>query len=337
MPPSSTTSAPAPVAVLVGLGALGAGVLASLAVGSRDLPLADVLGVLATDDGSDAAVIVRELRVPRTVVAAVVGLALGVAGALLQGVTRNPLADPGLLGVSAGAALGVVSTGTVLGVGGATGQALAALLGALAATVAVYALAGGLRGGAGPLPLVLAGVALTALLTAVTTMVVVLDAQTLDEYRFWAVGSVAGRDPALLGAVAPLLLLGGVLAAVCARPLDLLALGDDLARGLGARVAWGRGGGVLAATLLTAGAVAVAGPLVFVGLVVPHLARGLVGGGHGWLLPMSGVLGAVLLVTSDVIGRVVGRPGEIQVGIITALVGAPFLVALVRRRTVATP
>lgn len=315
---------------------LAACVLLSLAIGSRSLPFSEVIAALVGHDGSDTAVIVRELRLPRTVVALVVGAALGVAGALLQGATRNPLADPGLLGVSAGAALGVVTTSTVLGIGGSAGQALAALLGALAATVVVYALAGQARG-AGPLPLVLAGVALTALLTAVTTVLVLLDAETLDEYRFWAVGSVAGRDPSLLVTVAPLLLLGFLLAGIGARTLDLLALGDDLAHGLGARVAWGRGGVVLGATLLTAAAVAVAGPLVFVGLVVPHLARGLVGAAHGWLLPLSGLLGSVLLLVSDVLGRVVARPGEIQVGIVTAFVGAPFLVALVRRRTVTAP
>lgn len=312
--------------------ALALAVLLSLAVGSRTLPTLDVLRVLHSDDGSEAAAIVRELRLPRTLVALVVGAALGVAGAQLQGLTRNPLADPGLLGVSAGAALAVVSTSTVLGVGGSAGQALAAVLGALAATVAVWLLAGRGRSSGSPLPLVLAGVALTALLGSITTVLVLLDAQTLDEYRFWAVGSVAGRDLDLLTSVAPLLVVGVVLAAVCARILDLLALGEDLARGLGARVAWGRGGAVLSSTLLTAASVAVAGPLVFVGLVAPHVARGLVGASHRWLLPSSALLGALLLVVSDVVGRVVARPAEIQVGIVTALVGAPFLVALVRRR-----
>ena len=312
--------------------ALAAAVLLSLAVGSRNMPLLDVLGVLVSDDGSEAAAIVRELRLPRTLIALVVGAALGLAGAQLQGLTRNPLADPGLLGVSAGAALAVVSTSTVLGVGGNTGQALAAVLGALAATLAERLLAGRGRSTGSPLPLVLAGIALTALLGSITTVLVLLDAQTLDEYRFWAVGSVAGRDLNLLASAAPLLIIGAVLAAASARTLDLLALGEDLARGLGARLSWGRGGAVLSATLLTAASVAVAGPLVFVGLLAPHLARGLVGASHRWLLPTSAVLGAVLLLVSDVLGRVVARPAEIQVGIVTALVGAPFLVALVRRR-----
>ena len=316
------------VAVVVGL------TLLSLAVGSRSLPLEEVLRALTTADGSETAVIVRELRAPRALLSVVVGAALGTAGAQLQGLTRNPLADPGLLGVSAGAALAVVSTGTVLGVGGSTGQAWAALAGALAATAVVYLLASSGRGDASPLPLLLAGVALTALLSALTTVLVLLDAETLDEYRFWAVGSLAGRDVGLLGSVLPFLAAGVVLAAVTARTLDLLALGEDLARGLGTRVAWGRGGIVLSATLLTAASVAIAGPLVFVGLVVPHLARALVGPAHRWLLPLSALFGAALLLGADVVGRVAARPAELQVGIVTAVIGAPFLVALVRRRRV---
>ena len=310
--------------------------LLSVVVGSRPLSPAQVLQVLFAPDGSPTSLVVHDLRVPRTVVGIVVGMALGLAGAQLQGLTRNPLADPGLLGVSAGAALAVVATSTVLGIGGSAGQALAAVVGALAATAAVWVLAGSRRG-VSPLPLVLAGVALTALLTSLTTVLVLRDAETLDEYRFWAVGSLAGRELGQLLPVAPLLLLGVVLAVVCARTLDALALGDDLARGLGTRLAWGQGGVALSATLLTAAGVAVAGPVGFVGLVVPHVARAFVGPAARWLLPLSAMLGAVLLLTADVVGRVVARPGEVQVGIVTALVGAPFLLALVGRRRVAAP
>lgn len=322
--------------LVLALGLVAAVTGLSLAVGSRSLPTADVLRVLLGADSSETSVIVRELRLPRTVVGLVVGAALGVAGAQMQGLTRNPLADPGLLGVSAGAALAVVVGIALLGVGTATGQAACAFVGALAASVAVWALAAGGRGGASPLPLVLAGVALSALLGSVTTVVVLLDATTLDQYRFWVVGSVAGRDVDLLLGVLPLLLAGLLLAVATTRSLDLVALGDELAVGLGARLAWGRLGVALSATLLTAGTVAVAGPLVFVGLVVPHLARAVVGPAHRWLLPLSALLGAALLVGSDVVGRVVVRPAELQVGIVTALVGAPFLVALVRRRRVAS-
>lgn len=315
---------------------LGA-VLLSLAVGSRALPTVEVVRVLLSDDGSETATIVRELRLPRTVVGVIVGGVLGIAGAQFQALTRNPLADPGLLGVSAGAALAVVSTSTVLGVGGAAGQAWAALLGASAAAVAVYVLAGAGRGGASPLPLLLAGVAMTALLTSLTTVLVLLDADTLEEYRFWQVGSVAGRDAALLEPVLPFLVAGLVLAAATARTLDLLGLGDDLARGLGARVAWGRAGVALSGTLLTAAAVSVAGPLAFVGLVVPHLGRALVGPSARWLLPLCALLGAILLLVSDVLGRVIARPAEIQVGVVLAFVGVPVLVALARQRRLGAP
>lgn len=324
-------------ALLLAVVVLGAAVLLSLAVGSRALPTLDVVRVLLADDGSETAAIVRDLRLPRTVVGVVVGAALGVAGAQFQALTRNPLADPGLLGVSAGAALAVVSTSTVLGVGGAAGQAWAALLGASAAAVAVYVLAGSGRGGASPLPLLLAGVAVTALLSSLTTVLVLLDADTLDEYRFWQVGSVAGRDVALLEPVLPFLLAGLLLAAVTAGTLDLLGLGDDLARGLGARVARGRAGVALSGTLLTAAAVSVAGPLAFVGLVVPHVGRAIVGPSARWLLPLCALLGAALLLVSDVLGRVVARPAEVQVGIVLALVGVPVLVALARRRRLAGP
>ena len=336
-PPVVRTSAVRRVVLLLlGVGLLALTVLLSLAVGSRSLPTGEVLQALLRDDGSQTSGIVRELRLPRTVVGLVVGAALGLAGAQLQGLTRNPLADPGLLGVSAGATLAVVASSTVLGVGG-TGQVRAALLGALLATAAVWVLAGSGRGGSSTLPLVLAGVALTALLSSVTTVLVLLDTEALDEYRFWAAGSIAGRDLALLGPVAPFLLAGVLLAVVGSRTLDLLALGDDLATGLGARVAWGRAGVALSAALLTAGAVALAGPVVFVGLVVPHVARGLVGAVHRWLLPLSAVLGSVLLIASDVLGRVLARPAEVQAGIVTALVGVPFLVALVRRRRGVAP
>lgn len=325
-----------PLALALGLALVLGSVLVSLAIGSRSLPTADVVRVLLEADGSDTSAIVRELRLPRTVLGLVVGAALGIAGAQLQGLTRNPLADPGLLGVSAGAALAVVATGSVLGVGGAAGQVVAALVGALLATTAVWVLAGQGRSRS-PLDLVLAGVALTALLGSLTTVLVLLDADTLDEYRFWAVGSLAGRDAALLGAVAPLLLLGLLLAVATTRTLDLLALGDDLAAGLGARVAWGRGGVALSATLLTAAGVALCGPLIFVGLVVPHVARTLVGPAHRWLLPLSALLGAALLLLADTLGRTVVRPAELQVGIVTALVGAPVLIVLVRRRRTAAP
>lgn len=303
----------------------------SLAVGARAVPPSAVWDALASPTGSDDDVVVRSLRLPRTLTAVAVGLALGVAGALAQGHTRNPIADPGLLGVSAGAALAVV-TGTALGVTSPLPQAGLAVAGALLSSVAVFALGGVGRRGGSPATLALAGVVLTSLLLALVSAVVLLDAAALDAYRFWTVGAVSGRDPQVLVTVLPLLAVGLALAAVNAPALDLLGLGDDVASGLGVSVRRARLTGLLAVTVLTAAATAVAGPLAFVGLVVPHVARALTGPAHRWLVPVAGLAGAVLVLLSDVLGRVVARPGELQVGIVLALVGAPVLVALVRSR-----
>jgi iron complex transport system permease protein len=329
-PPGAARRVTALVAVT---GLLVLTVVASLALGSRSLPTLDVLRVIVEPDGSDTSLIVRELRLPRTVVGLVVGAALGLAGAQLQGLTRNPLADPGLLGVSAGAAVGIVVLATA-GVTAPGPALLGALAGALLATVAVWTLGSTGRRGSDPVTLLLAGVAVTALLSSVTTVLVLLDASTLDQYRFWLVGSLSGRDPGLLLPAAPLLAVGLVLGLAAARTLDAIALGDDLARGLGTRLASGRAAAAIGAMLLIAAAVSVAGPVTFVGLVVPHVARAVVGPSHRWLLPLSLLLGAVLLLASDILGRLIARPGEVQAGVVTALVGAPFLVALVRRRRV---
>jgi iron complex transport system permease protein len=306
--------------------------LASLAVGARPLPPDAVWQALWSPSGTEADVIVRALRAPRTLVALAVGVALGVAGALMQGHTRNPLAEPGLLGVSAGAAFAVVLAIQLLGVRSPAGYVWFAFAGAAVAAVAVYALGSAGRVGATPVTLALAGAAATYLLQAGTSALVVLDAQTLDAFRFWVVGSVAGRGLDVLVPMLPFLVAGLVLAAVNAPALNLLSLGEDVARALGLTVRRARLTGVVAVTLLVGAAVACCGPIAFVGLVVPHAARMLTGPDHRWLVPLSGLLGAGLLVLADVVGRVVVRPGELQVGVVLALVGAPFFIALVRRR-----
>ena len=320
---------------LVLLGVLGGllllAVVLSLAVGARAIAPAAVWDALLAPTGSDDDVVVRSLRVPRTVTAVAVGVALGVAGALAQGHTRNPLADPGLLGVSAGAALAVVA-GIAVGVTAPLPQAALAVGGALAASVVVFAIGGVGRRGSSPATLALAGVVLTALLLSLVSAVVLLDAAALDAYRFWTVGSVAGRGTPVLAAVLPLLAVGLGLAAVNAPALDLLGLGDDVASGLGVPVRRTRLIGLLAVAVLTASATALAGPIAFVGLVVPHVARAATGPAHRWLVPVAGLTGAVLVLLADVAGRLVARPGELQVGIVLALVGAPVLIALVRSR-----
>lgn len=314
------------LAVLAGV--LVALCAASLAVGSAYLAPDVVWHALRTGGGDDAATIVRGVRVPRTAAGAVVGLALGAAGAVMQGHTRNPLADPGLFGVTAGACLAVVLAMVGLGVREPAGQVWYALAGAGLATALVLAVAG--RGTGDPVPLALAGVAVSALLATVTSFLVLSDQPTLDTYRRWVVGSLSGRDLSVTGRVLPFVAAGLVLAMLDARSMDLLGLGTDTARGLGQRLALSRLTGLAAVTLLTAAATAAAGPIGFLGLAVPHLARRLVGVSYRWVVPASALSGACLLLAADVAGRLV--PGELQVGVGVALVGAPVFVAVVRRR-----
>jgi iron complex transport system permease protein len=308
--------------------------VASLALGSRWLGFDAVPRALLDPAGREADVIVRSLRLPRTVVAVLVGLCLGIAGALMQGHTRNALAEPGIFGVSSGAALAVVlglQFGGITSIGTTVWFALA---GALLATYGVQRLA--TRGsGATPVGLALTGAAVAALLSAMTSAIVLLDADTLDGYRFWAVGSVADRGFDVAGQVLPFAGLGLVLAMVNARSLDLLALGDDVAAGLGLSIRRARFVGLAAIGLLTAAGVAACGPIGFLGLLAGHVARRLVGARNLWLIPAAGLTGAAALVLADLAGRLIGGAGEVQAGVVLGLVGAPLFVVVVRRRAVA--
>ena len=319
---------------VAGLAGLGLGLVAvcllSLALGSRDLDPRRVVEVLIDPDGSTTATIVRELRLPRTVLGVAAGMCLGVAGALMQGHTRNPLADPGLLGVNAGASFAVVAGIYVLGVTSPLGYAWLALAGAGAAATAVF-LIGSTRGGPDPVTLVLAGTAVSALLASFTQTILLRDIETLDRYRFWVVGSLTGRDLDVLTQLAPFMVTGLVLALAGASGLNLLQLGDDVARSLGVDPVRHQVAGVLAVMLLAGAATAACGPIAFVGLVVPHVARYLGGVDYRWVLPYAALVGAVLVVAADVLGRLVVRPGELQAGIVVALVGGPAFVVLVRR------
>ncbi len=279
--------------------------------------------------------VVRELRLPRTAIGLLAGCSLGVAGALMQGHTRNPLGDPGLLGVTAGASFAVVLSIWLFGMSTASGYIWSALAGALLGSVAVYLIGSSGRGGATPVSLALAGSSLSFLLYALVQAITIRETTALDAFRFWVVGALAGRDADVVAQIAPFVVLGLVLAVVNAPALNLLGLGEDVARGLGTRIWLARGTGLLAITLLTGAATAGCGPIAFVGLVVPHVARALTGPDHRWLVPYAGLLGAVSLLVADVLGRVVARPGELQVGIVLALLGAPFFIALVRRRKTA--
>jgi iron complex transport system permease protein len=309
---------------------------ASIAFGAKPTPFATVFDALFHyNPALDDHIIVRSLRIPRTITGLLVGAALGLAGAVMQGVARNPLADPGILGVEAGAALFVVIAIHSFGVATLIGYVWFAFAGAAAASFLVYAVGSLGREGATPVKLALAGAAITTFLGSITTAILLFDVATLDQFRFWQVGSLAGRDGRIAQQVAPFIVVGAVMALVSGRSLNSLALGDDVARSLGQRVGLARLFSAGAIVLLVGGATAATGPIAFVGLTVPHVARAITGPDYRWVLPYSMVLAPVLLLTADETGRMVARPGEVQVGIITALIGAPFFIALVRRRKLA--
>jgi iron complex transport system permease protein len=304
---------------------------ASLFLGSRSIDLSTVVdAVLGRAGDAVDGMVVLDLRVPRTVLGLVAGSALGLAGTLMQGLTRNPLADPGLLGVNSGASLAVVLAISVLGVGSPAGYVWFAFGGAALAAVLVYLVASGSTGPS-PLSLTLAGAATTAVLTSFITLILLRDLDTLSQYRFWSVGSLVGRDLDTAATLAPFLVVGAVTALLLGRSLNSLALGDDLARGLGQRVGIVRIVAGVAIILLCGSATSLAGPIVFVGLVVPHIARRFVGSDYRWILAYSIPLGAALLVTADTVGRLIAPPSELEAGIVVALIGAPVLIALVRR------
>ena len=318
-----------PVLLLVLVGVMAA----SVALGARDVAWADIWAAFggAAETFEQAA---GAKRIPRTLLAVLVGGALGLAGAVMQGVTRNPLADPGILGVNTGAALAVAVGIAGFGLVTYSAYIWTAIVGAALAAVFVYTVGSLGRGGATPLKLALAGAATSAALASVITAVVLGRHAIASVLRSWQIGGVGGGSYDAIAQVLPFLVVGLVISLLSARSLNSLALGDELAAGLGERVAVARASAALGAVVLCGAATAVAGPIGFVGLVVPHLCRLLIGVDHRWLLPFSTAAGAILLTASDVVGRLVARPSEVDVGIITALVGAPFFIALVRRQKV---
>jgi iron complex transport system permease protein len=304
----------------------------SVTQGSRSIGLSEVLRALGSldNDGSITSTVTLELRVPRTLLGILAGAALGVAGAILQGVTRNPLADTGIMGINHGAAAFVVFAITVLGVRGVGVYVWFAFAGAIGATVLVYAVASLGREGATPVKLALAGAAVTAGLLSVTTGIVMTNVDALNELRFWQVGSLAGRYTPILVGVAPFLLVGLVAALGFGRALNGLALGEDVARGLGQRVGLTRAAAFAVVAVLAGAATAACGPIVFVGLVVPHIARFVCGPDYRWILPYSMLLAPIVLLLADVLGRVVAAPDELQVGVLLGVLGAPAFIGLVR-------
>ncbi|MEC5198675.1 iron complex transport system permease protein [Arthrobacter sp. PL16] len=309
--------------------------IASLIIGARSVGIGTMIDAVTAFDPTNGEHAVVLSRVPRTIVGLLVGAALATAGAALQGVARNPLADPGILGINAGASFAVVVGIYLFGLSSASGYIWFAFAGAGAAALAVYAVASLGREGATPVKLALAGAALAAGLASLTNAVLVSSQETLDAFRFWQVGTLSGRGWDVIGAVAPFLLAGLVLTLATGKVLNSLALGDDVARSLGQNVGLARAMTALGVVILCGAATAAAGPIAFVGLVIPHMVRLVVGADYRWILPFSALLGPVLLLGADIIGRVILPPGEVQVGIMTAVVGAPVFIWLVRRRNMA--
>ncbi|MEU9629039.1 FecCD family ABC transporter permease [Streptomyces luteogriseus] len=339
-PEQRAETAPAPparravraVGLLLSVAILVLVALASIAIGAKELSLGQVWHGLFQDSGTYGDVVVAE-RVSRTLLGLLAGAALGLAGAVLQALTRNPLADPGLLGINAGASAAVVTAITYFGVTSLSGYVWFAFFGAAAVGALVWFL-GGSRG-ATPVRLALAGTAISAALYGYLQAVMIMDEAALGKMRFWTVGSLASATDSTITQVLPFLLAGTVLALALARPLNAMAMGDDTAKALGADLNRTRALSMLAATVLCGAATAACGPIVFVGLMVPHVVRSFTGPDLRWILPYAAILSPVLLLGADVIGRIVARPSELQVGIVTAILGGPVFIFLVRRRRTA--
>ncbi|MER5296309.1 MULTISPECIES: FecCD family ABC transporter permease [Streptomyces] len=339
-PEPRAATAPAPpnrrairaVGLLVSVGILVIVALASIAIGARGLSLEQVWHGLFEASGTYGDTVVAD-RLSRTLLGLLAGAALGLAGAVLQALTRNPLADPGLLGINAGASAAVVTAITFLGVTSLSGYVWFAFCGAAAVGALVWFL-GGSRG-ATPVRLALAGTAISAALYGYLQAVMILDEAALGRMRFWTVGSLTSATDETIVQVLPFMAVGMALALSLARPLNAMAMGDDTAKALGANLNRTRALAMLAATVLCGAATAACGPIVFVGLMVPHVVRSFTGPDLRWILPYATVLSPVLLLGADVIGRVVARPAELQVGIVTALLGGPVFIFLVRRRRTA--
>lgn len=307
-------------------------VLLSLAIGSKNLSTTELFHGLLNHDGSRESLIIWKLRFPRTALAILVGASLGVAGVLMQALTRNPLADPGILGVNSGASFAMVLALTFVGAGSSTGYLWFAFIGSGITACFVYLLSLHRSRSADQSRLVLAGTALTASLGACTGIITMFNVDTFNSYRFWVIGSLADRGEQILLQIFPLIILGLVLALITGPALNALALGEEQAKALGAKMGTMRVLTLLAITLLCGSATAAAGPIGFIGLVVPHVLRLVIGIDQRPLLILSAIFGPVLVLAADIIGRLVSRPGELEVGIVTAFIGAPVLLALLLRK-----
>lgn len=318
-------------AIVVGIVLLAGLTVASVFVGSGDITPAQVWAALGHHSGSTTDLLVRDFRVPRTLLAIVVGIALGLAGAIIQPLTRNPLADPGILGVNAGAYCAVVLAAAFLGPSIDLTLVLCAMVGALLAALVVYGVGNAGPAGGTPTKLVLTGVALGAVLSGVSFAITLTSPEVFDKIRFWSAGSLQGRQLDTFWAVLPFIAVGVAIALVMPRALNALSLGDDVAVALGSRPVVTKAAGVVAVTLLCGAATAAAGPIAFVGLMVPHALRSIVGPDQRWIMPLALLAAPILLLSADILGRLVVS-SELPVGVVTAFLGAPVLIALTRRK-----
>ncbi|MDO4260118.1 MAG: iron chelate uptake ABC transporter family permease subunit [Actinomycetaceae bacterium] len=323
------------ILVVIGMVAIALAVIASVSLGAREVSLSEILGGIFGSSQDLGAIAVRE-RLPRTVIALVVGAALSLAGVLMQSLTRNPVADPGILGINMGASLAIVMGIAFLGLSSLWQYLWLALAGAILTALFVQAVGSAGPGGQTPVKLALAGVATSAALSSVVSAILLPRAQIMEDFRFWQVGSLGRGTWETLGTIAPFLIIGALAALIISSPLDSLALGEEMAIGLGVNVPLTRAVAALSGVLLCAASTAVAGPIGFVGLMIPHVIRLLIGPSHLWLMILSSIGGATLLTFSDVIGRILLEQGEVPVGVITAFIGAPILILIARSAKVRT-
>ncbi|BAY65763.1 iron(III) dicitrate transport system permease protein [Calothrix brevissima NIES-22] len=320
------------VGLLLGILILLICLVYSVTLGTAEIPLYKILQSLIAFDGSYEHLVIQTVRLPRSLVALLVGSSLAVAGALMQGLTRNPLADPGILGIESGAALAVVTTIFVFGSSSVNVLTMVAFLGAGVTAILVYLLGSLGKGGATPLNLTVAGAALTALISALTTAILIVSQRTLEEIRFWLAGSLAGRDFNILLSALPFVVIGLLVAFVVGRQITTMSLGEDVAQGLGQNKILVKIITFVSVVLLAGSSVSLAGPIGFIGLIVPQIVKFYIKADYRWILPYSAVVGATLLLIADVAARVLLKPQELPVGVMTALVGAPFFVYLAKSK-----
>ncbi|WP_085991300.1 FecCD family ABC transporter permease [Oceanobacillus senegalensis] len=317
--------------LLVGLVTVLCLIWASVVLGLTQITTQMVLDSFFQFNGSNEHIIIQDTRIPRALIATAVGASLAVSGTIMQGLTNNPLASPSLFGVNAGAGFFVVLGISFFGLTSLNAFTWLAFTGAATSAIIVYILGSLGRDGLTPIKMTLAGAAMAALFSSLTQGMLTLNERALDQVLFWLAGSVQGRDLDILVAVLPYIIIGCLASLIIGRQMNVLAMGDDMAKGLGQKTILTKIFGGIIVVFLAGGSVAIAGPIGFIGMVIPHIARWLVGIDYRWVVPYSGILGAILLLTADIGARYIIMPAEIPVGVMTAFIGVPFFIYIARR------